>query len=177
MNRSTVSLVLACTLSVGLGVAGMIALGDRAYADGAASVPLDAGPALVTSDIAVVTTTTTTASSPPVATAPEPSPSAPDVVASIVQDARGGHWRYAAAGALALLMLALGKARDRATWFRGDRGGAVLVLVLSLAGALSTVLASGAPLGFDVLLGAIGTAFTAAGGYTVVRRLLWPRAA
>lgn len=95
----------------------------------------------------------------------------------LVAAVRAGQWRAAAALALALLMLALAKARN---WgpaqrlFGGDRGGAILVMLLSLAGGLSTALASEAPLDWKLFLGVVTVAFTAVGGYTWIKRLIWP---
>lgn len=105
---------------------------------------------------------------------PEPSGDFVETLFQIVNDARAGNWRLVAAGVLALLMLALGKLRDKIKWFRGDRGGAVLVMLLSLSGALSTALFSSAELDLRLFLGAAGIAWTAVGGYTWLKKLLWP---
>lgn len=94
--------------------------------------------------------------------------------ARIVRDIRAGNWRMAAAGLLALLMLLLGKVRARIPWFAGDRGGAILVGVLGLGGALSSALATSTPIGPELLVGALGVTWTAVGGYSWIRRLLKP---
>lgn len=95
-------------------------------------------------------------------------------VSAIVEAARSGNWRLVAAGALALAMLALRRLRDRVALFRGDRGGTVLVGVLALGGAFASALATSAPIDFKLILGAFGIAWTAVGGYTFVKKLLWP---
>ena len=98
-----------------------------------------------------------------------------DVAGKVVADARSGDWRHAASGLLFLAMLGLGKYRDKVSWFKGDRGGAVLVAVLGLAGGLGTALASDAPLDWRLFIGAVGVVWTAVGGVTWVKQILWPR--
>ena len=93
----------------------------------------------------------------------------------LVDAVRKGNWRLAIALGLALLMVLGAKARDKVKWFRGDRGGALLVMGLSLAGALATALASDAALDWKLFLGAAGVAWTAVGGYTWFKRLVWPK--
>lgn len=95
---------------------------------------------------------------------------------NLVTAIRQGNWRLAAAFFLALIMFALGKVRHQVKWFAGDRGGAILVMVLSLAGALSTSLAAGMPVDWKMFAAAIGIAWSAVGGYTWVRKMLWPAA-
>lgn len=95
-----------------------------------------------------------------------------DALGKVVESARTGNWRLVAAGALVLVMFALRRARDHVKWFAGDRGGAVLVGLLGLAGAFSAALATAAPIGWDLALGALGVTFTAVGGWTWCKRLL-----
>lgn len=94
----------------------------------------------------------------------------------LVQSIRGGHWRLAVALVLSLLMLGLSKVRDRVSWFSGDRGGAILLGVLALTGAISTALATPAtPLDWKLFVGALGVMWTACGGYVWVKRIIWPK--
>jgi H+/Cl- antiporter ClcA len=58
-------------------------------------------------------------------------------------------------------------------FFRTDRGGAVLVLAFSLAGAVANALTAGAPLSGGLLLAALQVGLTAAGGFTLIKRLLF----
>ena len=95
--------------------------------------------------------------------------------AEVVNAIKSGNWRMAAAGLLAFLMLGLGKVRHKVKWFDGDRGGAVLVGILGFGGALSTALASGVALDLQLFIGAFGVVFTAVGGYTWLKRLIWPQ--
>ncbi|TQF10106.1 hypothetical protein FJV41_41160 [Myxococcus llanfairpwllgwyngyllgogerychwyrndrobwllllantysiliogogogochensis] len=62
-------------------------------------------------------------------------------------------------------------------FFNTDRGGAVLVLGVSLAGAVANALAAGAPFSLSLMLTAVKVALTAAGGFTLVKRLLFGGAA
>lgn len=94
--------------------------------------------------------------------------------AQVVKDIKSGNWRMVAAGVLALLMLLAAKARSQWKWFRGKRGGAVLVLVLGLAGSFSAALATSSPLDLSLFVGALGVTWTAVGGYTHIRRIIWP---
>lgn len=108
--------------------------------------------------------------SPVEAAEADPLGTAGDLVSAV----REGNWRLVASLALALLMFGLSKVRDKIKWFKGDRGGAVLVGILGLAGAVATALAGDGPLDWKLLLGALGVTWTAVGGYTWVKRLIWP---
>jgi hypothetical protein len=57
-------------------------------------------------------------------------------------------------------------------FFGTRRGGAVLAVLGGLAIAVATPIISGTPLGFDVVTNAIIYGVGAAGGWTVVRRLV-----
>lgn len=97
------------------------------------------------------------------------------VIDSVVEAAKAGRWLLVAAGALTLAMFGLRKVRDRVTWFKGDRGGAILVILLSLGAALSTAFGSGNAVDWKLIVGAVAVAWTASGGYTNIRRILWPK--
>lgn len=94
---------------------------------------------------------------------------------SAIRAVKDGDWRLVSAFVLAGLMVALRRSRDRVAWFRGDRGGAVLVMLLSVFGALSTSLAAGVAVDAKLFLSAAMIAWTAVGGYTWLRRLIWPK--
>ncbi len=87
---------------------------------------------------------------------------------------RSGDWRLVAAFALIALMIGLRRIRDHVPWFKGDRGGAIMVMALSMAGAFSTSLATGAPVDLKMALSAAAIAWTAVGGYTWLKKLVWP---
>jgi hypothetical protein len=56
-------------------------------------------------------------------------------------------------------------------WFGTDTGGAVLALIVGAVGAAATELAAGKPLTLAVVVGGLSLGFTAAGGWSVVKRL------
>lgn len=98
-----------------------------------------------------------------------------EVAGEVAQDVRRGNWRHAVSGALALLMIALSGYREKIPWFKGDRGGAILVGILGLGGAFSTALAGNAPLDWQLFLGTFGVVWGAVGGYTWIKQIFWPR--
>ena len=97
------------------------------------------------------------------------------VATDVVNDVRGGNWRHAVAGLLVLVMFGLHKARDRIGWFKGDRGGAILVGVLGFGGALSTWGFSDAPFDWMLMVGAMFTVWTSVGAYTWIKQIISPR--
>lgn len=57
-------------------------------------------------------------------------------------------------------------------FFQSKAGGAVLTLVVAFLGSLATSLLGGAAFSGALVLGALQVAFTAAGGWTLVKHLL-----
>lgn len=98
-----------------------------------------------------------------------------DTAGEVLSDIRSGDWRHAMAGILVLLMLGLAKARDKIAWFEGDRGGAALVLFLGIGGSIITTLYASGPLDWRILLSGIAMSTSAAGTYTLVKSIIWPR--
>jgi len=96
-------------------------------------------------------------------------------VSRFVSAIKSGNWKLVGAMALALLMLVLAKTRDRVKWFKGDRGGAVLVSVLGLAGGFSAALSTGTAIDWKLVLGIFATTWTAVGGVTWFKRIIWPK--
>lgn len=94
---------------------------------------------------------------------------------TLVTAIKGGQWRIVASLVLAFLMLALAKLRTKLKWFEGDRGGAILVGLLAMLGAFATTLAAEAKVDFQLILGTLGVMWTAVGGYSWVKRLIWPQ--
>lgn len=85
--------------------------------------------------------------------------------------------RYAYAGALALVLaVTLTKkfGGDRVPWFRGDAGGAALTMLGAFGASLAASLAPGGTVSPAMLWTAITIGVGAAGGYSVVKRLLIP---
>lgn len=84
-----------------------------------------------------------------------------------------GHYLYA--GMLALVLaVALTKryVTPRVPFLQGDIGGSLLTLILSFAGALATSLAGGVGVSFAMVKTAAMIAAGAAGGYSLVKRLI-----
>lgn len=127
-------------------------------------------------DVAAEVTTAAPDELPPVVMSPATKAEADPfgTVQAIVNATKTGNWRLVASLLLAVLMLALSKVRDKIAWFSGDRGGAVLVMVLALCGTLSAALATSVPISASLIFGALGVCWTAVGGYSWVRRLIWP---
>lgn len=100
-----------------------------------------------------------------------------EMFAGLVKAAKAGDWRLVAAFLLSLLVWAATKSgvRDKIRWFKGDRGGAVLVGSLALAGAVSTALMSDAPMDAKLFVNAVVVMLTAVGGFTWLKRLLFPK--
>jgi len=117
---------------------------------------------------------------PPVAVAVTPPvvdsiADAPGVVIQLIGAVRGGQWRLVASLVLVLMMFGLAKFRDKVKWFKGDRGGSVLVGVLAVGAALPTALMTDVPLDLRLLVGALAVAWTSVGGYTWAKQIIWPR--
>jgi hypothetical protein len=97
-----------------------------------------------------------------------------DAITSVVTNVRSGNWKLAVAALLSLLMTVLAKARNLVPFFRGDRGGSVLVMILALMGSFATALSLGGSIDLNLVLSAIGVAFTAVGGWTWVNQVVRP---
>ncbi len=139
--------------------------GDTVTAPAAAGPPT-AAPADPATPVAAPAPVAPAASSP--ATPPPPS------VDRAVTALRTGNWRLLAAIVLAFTMAGLGRLRAKVAWLRGDRGGALLVGALALLGSVAVSLEAGAPIDLKLLLSALAITWTAVGGYTWVKRLIWP---
>ena len=135
----------------------------------------------------------------PVLLAAAPGPVVDDVVTAVdpgdpagvagllVRALRQQSWSLAMAATFVLLVLLLRWSSGRLAamlpgrlgWFFGwwttDRGGAVLALLSGAGGALWVALAAGQRVSLELMIGGIGAGITAAGGWTVGKRLLRPR--
>lgn len=114
-------------------------------------------------------------SSTPATVTTETDPDPVDTAGEVVKDVRAGNWREAIAGLVILLMIGLQKVGARAGIFKGDRGGALLVMLVSLLTGISAALASGAPMAdWKLWLGIVTLAWTAAGAWTWVKKIIAP---
>lgn len=96
----------------------------------------------------------------------------------LVSAIKAGQWRFVVALLIAFVMFFSSKiwpVREKFEWFKGDRGGAILVMLLSLGAAVSAALASSAALDWKLFVGAIGVCWTAVGGVQWLKRLIWPK--
>ena len=154
-----------------LGVS-FIAFADAPDGGAATASVTDAGPAAA-SEVAPDPGPTAAAPATQPAVAPDAAtfPGGPE---ELVQAFRAGDWRLVAAFVLIAIMIGLRRIRDKVPWFKGDRGGAIMVMLLSLVGAFSTSLATSAPVDGKMVLSAVAIAWTAVGGYTWLKRLIWP---
>lgn len=104
-----------------------------------------------------------------------------EIAKMLVGAVRQKNWRVVMGLALSLLVFGLRRlAVPRLPWPRvkafllTDRGGVVLLLGTAVASALSTLLLSGVALSPDHLIDCLGSALTAAGGYSVLKKLWAP---
>lgn len=84
---------------------------------------------------------------------------------------------YLAASALALVLLVAVARRygsDRVLFLGTDAGGALLVLVGAFGGAVASASLGGAPWSVDLMWTAAKVAAGAAGGYSLIKRLVMP---
>jgi len=99
-----------------------------------------------------------------------------DLLRDVVSDLRAHDWRQATSGVIFLLMAVAARFRDRVPFFRGDRGGALLLLAMSALGGVATaLLAEASVFSAWFLLGSVWTAVGAAGIHALTTRILWPK--
>lgn len=63
---------------------------------------------------------------------------------------------------------------QRWKWLQTDRGGVIATLAISFLGALAHSFAAGAGFSWSLLLGALGVAWAASGGWSQLKRLISP---
>lgn len=104
----------------------------------------------------------------------DPESSLLDLVKPVYDALSGGHYAYAGA-LLVILLVALTKRYlgDRIAWFHSDAGGSLLALLASSAAALGSGLASpGAVITLSLLKSALLVGVGAAGGYAMIKNLI-----
>lgn len=96
-----------------------------------------------------------------------------DLAQPIFKAIMSGQYIYAAAAALVFLVAAARKYGAPKLPFLGSKvGGALLAVVGSFAGAVATALAAGAALSWGMVTAAGSVAFTAVGGFVLLKDLL-----
>jgi hypothetical protein len=104
-----------------------------------------------------------------------PDPSNLEAFASSVLAAvTSGNWALLAALVLVgVVFLARRFGAKRVPFLATARGGALLALLGGVAGAIATALASGGPVSVALVLSGLQVGFLAAGGWTVLKKLLF----
>jgi hypothetical protein len=104
-----------------------------------------------------------------------PDPSNIETFARVVFNAvMTKNWALVAALAVVgLVFVARKYLAPKVPFLATGRGGALLVMVTSLAGAIANAVLAGAPFNVGLLLKAAGVAFTAAGGFAMAKKLIF----
>lgn len=99
-----------------------------------------------------------------------------EAVAKLLWDAvtSGNYWAIAAALMCAAVFVARRALVKRIPWLGSDRGGVALALVGGTAFGVAVGLVGGAPMGVAAVMSAFKVALAAAGGFTALRKLVWP---
>lgn len=91
----------------------------------------------------------------------------------------GGDWKHAVALLLIIMGMVLRRTRVQKAlprWFKGDRGGVVLIFVMSFVGSLGLAGLAGVGFGdLDAWKTAALVAIEAIGGYVGAKRFIWPK--
>lgn len=131
---------------------------------------------------------------PPTLAQPAADPSAdPDLLTIarlVLEAARGRNWALVGALVLSLLIALVRRFAGRiavsfagrvvgraAAWLTTDRGGALLALLAGVAAALAAAFGAGGGVSVQTVLDGLVAGVTAAGGYAVLRKLLFPSGA
>jgi hypothetical protein len=97
-----------------------------------------------------------------------------DFLMPIYEALTGGHYAYAGCMAMVALVALVKRGWD-SPWMHTDLGGAAMIVVGTMAATLMTALgAPGAHLSWPMAYAALGTAISAAGGYSLLKRLAAP---
>lgn len=95
-----------------------------------------------------------------------------ELLGLLVTAAKNGNYAYATALALVVCVALVRRyGVGRIAWLGTDAGGAALALAGSMGAAMTTALATGS-LSWSLVWAAIGVAVTAAGGYSLIKRLI-----
>lgn len=79
----------------------------------------------------------------------------------------------ASLGVIAVVYVLRRFAGGKFPWLRTDRGGALLVLLTSIAGGFANAFLAGSPLSWGLVLSAVTTGLAAAGGYSIIKKLVF----
>ncbi len=133
------------------------------------AVTVDAGPVVPISP-------TISAGTAPASVVPyDPSANPSGFFSSLWSSIKGGQWRLIAMLVLVgLVWLARTIGGKLVPWLKTDRGGALLAILAGILGALASLAIAGAKFTPQVLIDGVMAGFTAAGGWTVAKKILYP---
>lgn len=97
---------------------------------------------------------------------------------SVMSDVQKKDWRMLAATVVMALAWALRKYGSSVPklgpWMNTDRGGAVLALILGLCAGVGNALGGAGSLGWSTLVNSLLVSVTAAGGFTLMKKIISP---
>ena len=106
-------------------------------------------------------------------------PQTPGVLAeTAIAAVKTSNWRHLAAVVLIGLTLLIKKLGSKIKFLKfldTDRGGAALVVFNGVAGTLAALLLSDAAITTQALVDGVTLGLESAGGFTVVKRIIWPK--
>lgn len=93
------------------------------------------------------------------------------LISSLIGAVKEGKWLIVAGVALSLLVMGI-----KAVFpvLKDDRLGAIVTFATGVIGIVGVGLASGSGLSLSLILGAVAATWTAVGGYSWLKRLIWP---
>lgn len=127
-------------------------------------------------ELAVMAQAAPAAEAPPVVALPDPGADAGGFAAALLDASRSKNYRGLVA--LGLMAIVFAVRRFGSKWFAHlgtDRGGALAALLIGVAGAYANALAAGAAIGWGLAYDGLLMGATAAGGWVVVKRIIWPK--
>lgn len=143
----------------------------------------DAGPAAVAADLgadrALLPVPSLEGPAQPAQPAPVPELQGVDDAAQTIVKAIGygkaKDWRALGAAIIMLVVFGIRQGLGRyVAWFKTDRGGALMALLIGVLGTVASYLAAGGGWKWSILVDGVMAAFTAAGGFSVIKKLIAP---
>lgn len=98
-----------------------------------------------------------------------------DLAKALFEAISQGRWDLVAALVVVLIVLVVRRfGPSKIPFLRTDAGGVILVLATALSGAVASALAAGQVFSLALLYTAFKIAAAAAGGYSMIKKLVWP---
>lgn len=108
----------------------------------------------------------------PVTTPPAPPRDVGGVIVSLINAAKAGQW-YLVMGLVASLLM-MGLKLFAPQLKNNDRWSALVAVGIGILGTLATALIGGAKFDLALVIGALVTGVVSAGGYAVIKKIIWP---